>query len=72
MRNPVIGEYYRHKSSPNYCWAKVINVLEANKYPNDKSYKVVECEWVTSKSNDIGLIKYFKVSDLIKPKEERK
>jgi hypothetical protein len=66
MRNPIVGEYYRHKNSPDYCWAKVLNVLEAKQYPNDKNYKVAECEWVTSKSNDFGLIKHFKVSDLIK------
>lgn len=66
LRNPVVGEYYRHKSSPNYCWAKVLTVLEAKQYPNDKSYKVVKCEWVTDKSNMSGLIKHFKVSDLIK------
>lgn len=65
MRNVIIGEYYRHKNNPDYAWAKVIEVLEPNQYPNTNKYKVAKCQWTVSKSDKVGMIKYFKLSELI-------
>lgn len=67
MRKVVIGEHYRHKSTPDYAWAKVLEVLEPNQYPNTNKYKVAKCEWSVYQDSKAGMIKYFKLSDLIKP-----
>jgi hypothetical protein len=61
-----IGEYYRHKSTPNYGWAKTIKVLKPHEGKNILNHIIVECEWTVSKGDLFGLIKYFKPSDLIK------
>ena len=67
MRSIILGEYYRHKNSPNYAWAKVIEVLKPKQYPNTLTCIVVKCEWSKNKGDKTGLIKHFKLKDLIKP-----
>ena len=62
----VVGEFYRHKDNPTYCWAKVINILAPNTVENNLSKIIVKCEWSTDKDSVVGLIKYFKPSDLVK------
>lgn len=61
----VIGEYYRHKDTPNYAWAKVIEILPPRKGINTTSSTIAKCEWTVDKNDKFGLIKHFKVSSLI-------
>ena len=71
-----IGEYYRHRTSPDYAYAKAIEILKPKpKYLQrtaiDKEIKctVVKCEWTVDKnSKGLILIKYFRPCDLIKDK----
>ena len=66
MRMVITGEYYRHENSPNYAWAKVLEVLKPKQHPNTLTCVVVKCEWVKNKGDKTGLIKHFKLKDLIK------
>lgn len=61
----VIGESYRHKDSPRYCWAKALKILKPNE-ENNTSRIIVKCEWSQNKNDMFGLIKYFKLTDLVK------
>lgn len=65
MKNIIIGNYYRLSNTPNYCWAKVLKILPAHTGINNNKYPVAKCEWTVSKNDSFGLIKYFKLSDLI-------
>lgn len=80
-----VGEYYRHRTSPNYAYAKAIKVLKPikskyqRKYAYDRTEKeknisctVVKCEWTIYKKDSTGLIKYFRPCDLIKDKEDER
>ena len=62
----VIGNYYRHKESPRYAWAKAVEILNPKTGVNAHAYKIVKCEWTTDKNESFGLIKYFRPRDLIK------
>ena len=64
-KNVVIGNYYRHRDTPTYAWAKVLSVLPPHKGLNAHGYLVAKCEWSLGKNDSLGLIKYFKLSDLI-------
>lgn len=77
-----IGEYYRHRTSPSYAYAKAIKVLKPIKskyrrrYTYDRSEveknilcTVVKCEGTIYKNNPTCLIKYFRPCDLIKDKD---
>ena len=59
-----LGETYRHRSTPNYCYAKVVQILKAREAPNTHTYVIVKCEWTIEKTGDFGLIKYFRPCDL--------
>lgn len=61
-----IGEYYRHRNTPNYGWAKALEVIKPHTGVNTHGYLIVECEWTLSQNDSFGIIKYFKPSDLIK------
>ena len=65
-KNIVIGDYYRHKDHPDYAWAKALRVIPPNTGVNTHGYLIVECEWSLEKGASFGLIKYFKLSDLVK------
>jgi hypothetical protein len=65
MKNIIVGEYYRHKNTPTYCWAKVIEIIPCNIGINTCNYPIAKCEWSIDKDANFGLIKYFKLSDLI-------
>ena len=65
MKNIVIGNYYRLSSTPNYGWAKVLSILPAHTGRNKTNYLVAKCEWTIEKNDSFGLIKYFRLSDLI-------
>lgn len=60
-----IGNDYRHKQNPNYGWARVVKVLKGKEAENTNSYAVAKCEWTTDRGGLVGVIKYFKPSDLI-------
>lgn len=65
-RDLVIGESYRHKDNPTYCYAKVIKVLKPKEAENTHNKIIVKCEYSQDKNGSFGLIKYFEPSDLIK------
>ena len=64
--NVVIGDYYRHRDHPNYAWAKVLKIIKPRSGVNVHGYLIAECEWTLGKNDSFGLIKHFKLSDLIK------
>ena len=63
----VVGESYRHKDHPTYCWAKVLKVLKPKQGENPHNRIIVKCEYSQQKNDKFGLIKYFKPSDLVAP-----
>lgn len=63
----IIGHNYRHKTNPNYAWAKPLQILKPKEGINTNGYIVVKCEWSVDKNGSFGMIKYFKPYDLIKP-----
>lgn len=72
IKDIKIGEFYRVKGNENYCWAQAIEILPPKTGKNNTRATVVKCKWVRCKKdveNHFVLIKYFKASDLIKPKE---
>ena len=64
-KNVVIGESYRHKEHPSYGWAKAVKVLRPKQDENTNTFIVVKCEYTQQKNDVIGLVKYFKPSDLL-------
>ena len=62
----VIDEYYRHKDHPNYCFARVIKVINPKEGENTTNKILVKCEYVQNKHDNFGLIKYFFPKDLVK------
>ena len=62
-KNVVIGNYYRHKDTPNYGWAKVLEIIKP--HSGVHGYLIAKCEWSLGKDDLSGMIKYFKLSDLI-------
>lgn len=62
----IVGESYRHKDHPNYCWAKVVKVLKPKEAENPHNRIIVKCEYSQMKDDKFGLIKYFKPSDLMR------
>ena len=71
-----IGETYRHRTSPNYGYAKALKIVKPNKdnfwkTEDEKTIKVVavRCKWSTYKNDTFGLIKYFRPCDLIEVKQ---
>lgn len=65
--NITIGEHYRHKNTPNYAWAKALKIIPPHTGVNTHNYPIVKCEWALEQNSSLGLIKYFKVSDLFSP-----
>ena len=63
--NLIIGESYRHKDHPDYCWAKVVMILQPKEGGNTLNKIVVKCKYSQCKDDSFGLIKYFKPSDLV-------
>lgn len=63
-----IGEFYRVKHN-TYSWARVVQIIPPMTPPNNTRATIVKCEWVVNKDDEFGLIKYFKVSDLVKEKK---
>ena len=68
----IIGESYRHKDNPDYCYAKVIKVLQPKEGENPLNRIVVKCEYSQNKDSQFGMIKYFNPSDLVPLKEKTK
>lgn len=60
-----IGKYYRHKNTPNYGWAKLIEIIPPRKGINTTNYIVGKCEWSVHKNDTLGLYRYFRLSDLL-------
>lgn len=60
----------RHRTSPNYSYYKVIDILKPKEQENTKNYIVVKCMHSTSLDFSFGLIKYIRPCDLIKEKNK--
>lgn len=67
----IVGESYRHKDHPNYCFAKVVKVLKPKESENPHNRIIVKCEYSQSRNDNFGLIKYFNPADLIKIEQPR-
>lgn len=61
-----IGELYRLRDQPNYCFAKAIEKLPARTGTNTSNKSVIKCLWSIDKNFDFALIKHFSPKDLIK------
>ena len=61
-----IGESYRHKDHPNYCFAKVVKILKPKQDENPHNRIIVKCEYTQNRNEDFGLIKYFRPIDLVR------
>ena len=61
-----VGKYYRHRSHPTYAWAKVLEIIPPRTGVNTHSYRIAECEYRVDKGSFVGVIKYFRLSDLVK------
>jgi len=61
----IIGDYYRLADTPTYGWARVLEIIEPHKGINTHGYLIAKCEWTMDKSSLFGLIKYFKVRDIV-------
>ncbi len=60
------GDILRHRTSPNYSYYKVIEVLKPKQKENTNNFIVVKCYHSTNKNFDFALIKYIRPCDLIK------
>ena len=63
-----IDSIYRHRTSPNYAYAKAVQILKAKEFPNTNTFIVVKCLWSTNTNFNFALIKYFRPTDLIEVK----
>lgn len=61
----ILGQSYRHKDHPSYCWAKVVKVLPPKTLENTTNKILVKCEWSVDKDAIFGVIKYFSPRDLL-------
>ena len=61
----VVGQSYRHKDHPNYCYAKVVKVLKPKEGENPHRRIIVKCEWTVDRDAIFGIVKYFNPSDLV-------
>lgn len=61
----VIGDSYRHRDTPKYCWAKAVKVLMPKECENMTSKILVKCIWSQERDDTFGLIKYFRPADLV-------
>jgi hypothetical protein len=65
MKPIEIGAVYRHRDTPNYGYAKALEIIPAKTGVNKNGHKVVKVIWATDDKFEFGLIKHFKQSDLI-------
>ena len=61
----VIGEHYRLKSTPNYGWAKVVEILNPKTPDNSNSFTIVLCEHTVHKGDNFGFIRRFRLGDIL-------
>ncbi len=66
-KDVIIGEHYRHKEFPDGWWAKVIGILKPYEGKNVSGRIIANVHWASNKDANVGIVKYFAVSDLIKP-----
>lgn len=61
----IVGESYRHKDHPAYCFAKVVKVLKPKEGENPHNKIIVKCEYSQCKDDQFALVKYFTPADLV-------
>ena len=61
-----VGDHARHRSNPMYGWAKILAIIPGKTGVNTHGYKIAKVEWTVGKSDNLGLIKYFALRDLVK------
>jgi len=61
-----IGESYRLKSTPNYGWVKILEVIPPNKGKDRISFYTVKCEHTVNKNDTVGFIRLFRLSEILK------
>ena len=62
-----IGNIYRHCDNPAIGYAKALKVLPPLKNGNTTTKILVRCEWSMDETFVVGLIKHFKITDLVQP-----
>ena len=65
-----IGVSYRLRNSPNYGYAKAVEILKGKQLPNTHTFAIVKCEHSVQREPQFGLIKYFRPCDLMKMEGE--
>ena len=61
-----IGKSYRLKSTPDYGWVKVLEVIKPNRGKDKHPFYTVKCEHTVNKDDTIGFIRLFRLSELLK------
>ncbi len=61
----VVGESYRMKDHPDYCYAEAVSILRPKEGINVHTYSIVKCKYSVEKNSKFSLIKYFKPGDLL-------
>lgn len=61
----VIGKTYRLKSSPQYGYIKVLEIIKPRQLPNTSNRYAIKCEHTVCKDDNCGFIRYFKLSSII-------
>lgn len=70
LQDIKIGEFYRLKEHPNYCYAQAVGFLKPMEHPNENKFTVVKCLYSVQKNDNFTLVKYFKPNDLQKGKPQ--
>lgn len=63
-----IGEFYRVRDN-ELGYAQAMKIIPPKTAENKSNSILVKCYWVVNKDDAVGLVKYFKVSRLVKQKE---
>ena len=73
VQDIIIGENYRHISSPNIAYAKAIKIIRPKdrnflKTEEEKKLKivVVKCAWSMWKDEELFYTRYYRPCDLVK------
>ena len=65
MKKPVVGNYYRLKSNPNYSWVKILRILPPKTKDNKNRFIVAECEHVVNKNDLFGFVRLFRLNEIL-------
>ena len=65
-KTAVLGKRYVHADNPDYGYAFLVEIIAPDKKRFKTGSIIAKCEWgQSSKRSLVGIIKYFKLSDLL-------